>query len=111
MAGISTTDPRAQDVALRANVAHGDPVSVGDRIEQAARLVETGHYSIKDAARALAADPQHVKTWQYYGMWQVEQGNLLKAADFLEKIEAICGNKTCREYQDLKGGMEGTVTY
>jgi hypothetical protein len=52
--GTPTTDPRAQDVALRANVAHGDPVSVDDRIEQAARLVETGHYSIKDAARALA---------------------------------------------------------
>ena len=60
---------------------------------------------------ALAIDPQHVKTWQYYGMWQVEQGNMLKAADFLEKIEAICGNRTCKEYQDLKGGMEGTVSY
>ena len=61
--------------------------------------------------RALEADPKHVRTWQYYGMWHVEQGNMLKAADFLEKIEAICGNKTCKEYQDLKGGMEGTVTY
>jgi tetratricopeptide (TPR) repeat protein len=61
--------------------------------------------------RALAADPRHVRTWQYYGMWHVEQGNLLKAADFLEKIEAICGNRTCKEYQDLKGGMEGTVVY
>src|SRR4051812_19524707 len=61
--------------------------------------------------RALASDPKHVRTWQYYGMWQVEQGNMLKAADFLEKIEAICGNKSCKEYQDLKGGMEGTVTY
>jgi tetratricopeptide (TPR) repeat protein len=61
--------------------------------------------------RALASDPNHVRTWQYYGMWQVEQGNMLKARDFLEKIEAICGNKTCKEYQDLKGGMEGTVTY
>lgn len=61
--------------------------------------------------RALASDPKHVRTWQYYGMWQVEQGNMLKAADFLQKIEAICGNKTCKEYQDLKGGMEGTVSY
>src|SRR2546421_12404211 len=61
--------------------------------------------------RALVSDPKHVRTWQYYGMWQVEQGNMLKAADFLGKIEAICGNKTCKEYQDLKGGMEGTVTY
>ena len=61
--------------------------------------------------RALEADPRHVRTDQYYGMWHVEQGNMLKAADFLEKIEAICGGKTCKEYQDLKGGMEGTVTY
>ena len=61
--------------------------------------------------RALATDPNHVRTWQYYGMWHVEQGNMLKAADFLEKIEAICGGKICKEYQDLKGGMEGTVTY
>ena len=61
--------------------------------------------------RALAADPKHVRTYQYYGMWHVEQGNMLKAADFLEKIEAICGNKACKEYQDLKGGMEGTVSY
>jgi tetratricopeptide (TPR) repeat protein len=61
--------------------------------------------------RALANDPKHVRTWQYYGMWQVEQGNMLKAADFLQKIEAICGNKLCKEYQDLKGGMEGTVSY
>jgi tetratricopeptide (TPR) repeat protein len=59
---------------------------------------------------ALAIDPQHVKTWQYYGMWQVEQGNMLKAGDMLEKIRLICGTE-CQEYQDLKGGMEGTVTY
>jgi len=61
--------------------------------------------------RALAVDPNHVRTWQYYGMWQVEQGNVLKARDFLDKIEAICGNKSCKEYQDLKGGIEGNVTY
>jgi TolA-binding protein len=60
--------------------------------------------------RALESDPKHVRTWQYYGMWQVEQGNKLKAADFLEQIRLICGTQ-CKEYQDLKGGMEGTVTY
>jgi len=43
-------------------------------------------------------------------MWQVEQGNMLKAGDMLEKIRLICGTD-CKEYQDLKGGMEGTVTY
>lgn len=51
--GLATADPRVQDVALRANVAHGDPVSSEHRIEQAATLVETGHYSIREAARAL----------------------------------------------------------
>ena len=61
--------------------------------------------------KALALDPNHVKTWQYYGMWHVEQGNMLKAADFLEKIRLICGGTGCQEYQDLKGGMEGTVVY
>src|SRR4051794_1795606 len=25
--------------------------------------------------RALKADPNHVLTWQYYGLWQIEQGN------------------------------------
>ena len=60
--------------------------------------------------RALANDPKHVRTWQYYGMWQVEQGNMLKAADFLENIRLICGTG-CKEYKDLKGGMEGTVSY
>src|SRR5215213_6351953 len=58
--------------------------------------------------RALESDPKHVRTWQYYGMWQVEQGNKLKAADFLENIRLICGTE-CKEYQDLKGGMEGTA--
>ena len=72
-----------------------------------------GNYDLSKVwyERALAADPQHVRTWQYYGMWHVEQGNVLKAKDFLERIEAICGGKACKEYQDLKGGIEGTVSY
>jgi tetratricopeptide (TPR) repeat protein len=61
--------------------------------------------------KALALDPNHVRTWQYYGMWHVEQGNMLKAADFLEKIRLICGGTGCQEFQDLKGAMEGTVVY
>lgn len=72
-----------------------------------------GNYELSKVwyEHALAVDPLHVRTWQYYGMWHVEQGNRLKAQDFLEKIEAICGNKTCQYYQDLKGGIEGTVSY
>jgi tetratricopeptide (TPR) repeat protein len=61
--------------------------------------------------KALAIDPNHVRTWQYYGMWHVEQGNMLKAGDFLEKIRLICGGIACQEYQDLKAGMEGKISY
>jgi hypothetical protein len=52
--GVATADPLAQDVALRANVGHGDPVPTTARIEQATRLVESGHYTVKEASRALA---------------------------------------------------------
>jgi tetratricopeptide (TPR) repeat protein len=61
--------------------------------------------------KALAADPNHALTWSYYGMWQAEQGNLLKAKDDLEKVHMICGNTECREYVALKEVIDGTRTY
>ena len=39
--------------------------------------------------RALKADPNHVKTWQYYGLWQVEQGNRDQAQYHLNRIAAL----------------------
>jgi tetratricopeptide (TPR) repeat protein len=60
--------------------------------------------------RALAADPNHAVTWSYYGMWQAEQGNVLKAKDDLEKLRLICGTD-CRAYRMLKDAIDGTVTY
>ena len=61
--------------------------------------------------RALAADPNHAVTWSYYGMWQAEQGNVLKAKDDLEKVRLSCGNTDCRAYKMLKDVIDGTVTY
>jgi tetratricopeptide (TPR) repeat protein len=61
--------------------------------------------------RALAADPDHALTWSYYGMWQAEQGNVLKAKDDLEKVRLICGNTDCRPYRMLKDVIDGTATY
>lgn len=60
--------------------------------------------------KALAADPNHARTWSYYGMWHAEQGNMLKARDYLEKVRSICGTG-CREYTELKGVIEGTLAY
>lgn len=107
---VQAGDYKAAFAAFKALDADDTP-DVANYMGYTARKL--GNYELSKYwyERALAADPKHVRTWQYYGMWHVEQGNMLKAADFLEKIEAICGNKTCKEYQDLKGGMEGTVTY
>jgi tetratricopeptide (TPR) repeat protein len=60
--------------------------------------------------KALAADPRHARTWSYYGMWHAEQGNTLKALDYLATVRGICGTQ-CREYVELKGVIEGTRTY
>lgn len=60
---------------------------------------------------ALKADPNHVRTWSYYGMWQAEQGNRLKALDDLQKVKLICGNATCEEYRQLKAVIDGKASY
>jgi tetratricopeptide (TPR) repeat protein len=60
---------------------------------------------------ALKADPGHTRTWSYYGMWQAEQGNRVKARDYLTKVNALCGNTTCQEYVELKAVIDGTGTY
>ena len=60
--------------------------------------------------KALVADPKHTRTWQYYGMWHLEQGNRLKAENHLEQIRLICGHG-CDDYTSLKGALEGNSTY
>jgi tetratricopeptide (TPR) repeat protein len=61
--------------------------------------------------KALAADPNHVRTWSYYGMWQMEQGNRLKALDDLKKVRLICGNTHCEAYRELKAVIDGKASY
>jgi tetratricopeptide (TPR) repeat protein len=55
--------------------------------------------------RALKADPNHVLTWQYYGLWQLEQGNREQAMYHLSRIAAICGTD-CEEYKSLAAALE-----
>jgi tetratricopeptide (TPR) repeat protein len=55
--------------------------------------------------RALKADPNHVKTWQYYGLWQVEQGNRDSAQYHLNKIAALTGTGS-EEYHSLAAALE-----
>jgi len=94
---------------LRALQADDHP-DVANLIGYASRKV--GRYDDSKVwyERALAADPRHARTWSYYGMWHAEQGNLLKAKDYLTKVAGICGTG-CKEYTELKGVIEGTRTY
>ena len=55
--------------------------------------------------RALQADPDHVKTWQYYGLWQVEQGNRDSAQYHLNRIAALAGTSS-DEYRSLAAALE-----
>jgi tetratricopeptide (TPR) repeat protein len=85
---------------------HNDSADVANYIGYAYRKV--GDYDLSKVwyDKALAADPSHVRTWEYYGLWHLEQGNKLKAQEFLEKIHSLCGNLTCQEYVDLKLAIE-----
>ena len=56
-------------------LGHDDSAAVANLIGYSYRKL--GDYKLSQVwyERALKADPNHVKTWQYYGLWQVEQGN------------------------------------
>jgi len=102
-------DYTAGIAALRA-MGYDDNADVATLIGYASRKL--GRYD--DAKywyeRALAADPKHALTWSYYGMWQAEQGNVIKAKEDLEQVRLICGTE-CREYVALKEVIDGTRTY
>ena len=68
---------------------------------------QLGDYKVSQVwyERALKADPNHVKTWQYYGLWQVEQGNRDSAQYHLNKIAALTGTGS-EEYHSLAAALE-----
>ena len=93
------------------SLGHDDNADVANLIGYSSRKLGRYDDSKLWYERALAADPAHTVTWSYYGMWHAEQGNLLKAKEYLTKVASLCGNTTCREYTMLKGVIEGTRTY
>jgi tetratricopeptide (TPR) repeat protein len=97
-------------IAALRELGYDDNADVATLLGYASRKI--GRYDDAKAwyERALAADPNHAVTWSYYGMWQAEQGNVLKAKDDLEKVRLICGTD-CKPFQMLKDAIDGTVTY
>jgi hypothetical protein len=86
-------------------LGHDDHPNVANLIGYSYRKL--GDYKLSQAwyERALKADPNHVLTWQYYGLWQIEQGNRDQAQYHLNRIAAICGTG-CEEYRSLAAALE-----
>jgi tetratricopeptide (TPR) repeat protein len=86
-------------------LGHDDHPNVANLIGYSYRKL--GDYKLSQAwyERALKADPNHVLTWQYYGLWQIEQGNRDQAQYHLSRIAAICG-VDCDEYRSLAAALE-----
>jgi tetratricopeptide (TPR) repeat protein len=107
---ILSGDYKAGIAAMHA-LGHDEHPDVANYIGYANRKL--GNYDVSKVwyDKALAADPEHVRTWSYYGMWHMEQGNRLKAQDYLAKVNALCGNTSCEEYRQLKAVIDGTASY
>jgi tetratricopeptide (TPR) repeat protein len=86
-------------------LGHDDNAGVANLIGYSYRKL--GDYRLSQTwyERALKADPNHVLTWQYYGLWQIEQGNRDQASYHLSRIAAICGTG-CDEYRSLAAALE-----
>jgi len=86
-------------------LGHDDHPNVANLIGYSYRKL--GDYKLAQVwyERALKADPNHVLTWNYYGLWQIEQGNREQAEYHLSRIAAICGTD-CAEYRSLAEALE-----
>ena len=105
----SSSSPTKPDYAsaieqLKA-LGHDDHPNVANLIGYSYRKL--GDYKLSQTwyERALKSDPNHVLTWQYYGLWQIEQGNRDQAQYHLSRIAVICGTG-CEEYRSLAAALE-----
>ena len=95
----------ASAIAQLKALGHDDVADVANLIGYSYRKL--GDYKVSQAyyERALQADPNHVRTWQYYGLWQLEQGNRESAQYHLGRIKQICGTD-CAEYKALAMALD-----
>ena len=98
-------------IAAMHALGHDEHPDVANYIGYANRKLGNYDQSKTWYEAALKADPDHTRTWSYYGMWHVEQGNRLKAQDYLAKVNALCGDTSCREYTELKAVIDGKASY
>jgi tetratricopeptide (TPR) repeat protein len=89
---------------LRA-LGQDDDASVATLIGYSYRKL--GDYKVSQVwyERALTTDPDHVRTWQYYGLWQLEQGNREQAQYHLNKIAQLAGTDS-EDYRSLAAALD-----
>jgi len=95
----------ASAIAQLKALGRDDSAAVANLIGYSYRKL--GDYKVSQIwyERALKDDPNHVKTWQYYGLWQLEQGNRDQAQYHLNKIAQLTGT-TSEEYRSLAEAMQ-----
>jgi tetratricopeptide (TPR) repeat protein len=86
-------------------LGHDDNAAVANLIGYSYRKL--GDYKVSQIwyERALKTDPDHVKTWQYYGLWQVEQGNRDSAQYHLNRLAQLTGTSS-EEYRSLAAALD-----
>lgn len=87
------------------SLGHDDHPNVANLIGYSYRKLGDYEQSQVWYERALKADPNHVLTWQYYGLWQLERGNREQALYHLGRIASICGTD-CEEYRSLAAALD-----
>jgi tetratricopeptide (TPR) repeat protein len=100
----------ARGIVILSALGHDDHPDVANLIGFANRKLGRTEDAKVWYEKALAADPKHARTWQYYGMWHLERGDRAKAEDHLERIQLICG-AGCEEYTSLRAALNGNVSY
>ena len=90
-------------------LGHDDVADVANLIGYSYRKL--GDYKVSQVwyERALQADPNHVRTWQYYGLWQLEQGNRESAQYHLSRIKQLCGTE-CAEFKSLAMALDQSAS-
>lgn len=104
-ATIYNSNDYASAITQLKALGHDDSAAVANLIGYSYRKL--GDYKVSQIwyERALKSDPNHVKTWQYYGLWQVEQGNRDQAQYHLNRIAALTGTSS-EEYRSLAAALE-----
>jgi tetratricopeptide (TPR) repeat protein len=76
---------------------------IGYSQRKAGRVAE----GIATYQRALSIEPDNLDAREYLGEGYAEIGDLEKARAELARIEAICGGKSCEQYEDLAEAIDG----